>query len=431
MKFPTDEALRSCRIRPHGETSMTNPIEVVRPESVGLSSERLTRIEAHLDRRYIAPQKIAGALTLVARKGKVAYLSCVGQMDIERNKPMTEDTIFRLYSMSKPITSVGLMMLYEHGHFQLDDPVHKTIPEWRNLRVYELGNHPRWITTPCERPMTIRDLFCHMSGLTYGFMERTNVDRAYRRLGIGREGSKDLRAMIETLAEIPLEFTPGSRWNYSVSTDVLGYLIEQISGMPLDEYLRSQIFEPLGMLDTGFTVPADKVARFAANYTRGRDKKPRLEDDPATSEFTEATTFFSGGGGLVSTAADYLRFCKMLLNRGELDGHRLLGRKTLELMTTNHLPNGQDLTDLATGAFSETTYEGVGFGLGFSVQLDCARSQLVGSPGEYAWGGAASTAFWIDPSEELITIFMTQLMPSRTFNFRGQLKTIIYGSIID
>jgi CubicO group peptidase (beta-lactamase class C family) len=410
---------------------MTRKLKVVRPETVGLCGDRLARIESHLTRRYIEPKKIAGALTLVARKGEVAYLSALGQMDIERNKPMAEDTIFRIYSMSKPITSVALMMLYEHGHFQLDDPVYKYIPEWRNLQVYQLGNHPRWVTTPCERPMTIRDLFCHMSGLTYGFMERTNIDRAYRRLGVGREDSKDLRAMIETLAGLPLEFSPGTRWNYSVSTDVLGYLIELISGIPLDEYFRTQIFEPLGMVDTGFTVPADQVDRFAANYTRGRDKRPRLEDDPATSLYTKPATFFSGGGGLVSTAADYLRFCRMLLNQGELDGHRILGRKTLELMTSNHLPEGRDLTEVATGAFSETTYEGVGFGLGFSVQLDCAKSQIVGSPGEYAWGGAASTAFWVDPSEDLIAIFMTQLMPSGTFNFRGQLKSIIYPAIVD
>lgn len=410
---------------------MTDKLEVVRPESVGLCSERLARIDTHLERRYITPQKIAGALTLVARKGEVAHFSALGQMDLERNKPMREDTIFRIYSMTKPITSVALMMLYEHGHFQLDDPVYKYIPEWRNLRVYDLGNHPRWVTTPCERPMTIRDLFSHMSGLTYGFMERTNVDRAYRRLGVGREDSKDLRAMIEALAGLPLEFSPGTRWNYSVSTDVLGYLVEQMSGVPLDEYFRTQIFEPLGMIDTGFTVPPDKIDRFAANYTRGRDKKPRLEDDPATSVYAQPTTFFSGGGGLVSTAADYLQFCRMLLNQGELNGQRLLGRKTIELMTSNHLPDGRDLAELATGAFSETTYEGVGFGLGFSVQLDCARAQIVGSPGEYAWGGAASTAFWIDPSEDLITIFMTQLMPSRTFNFRGQLKSIIYPAIVD
>jgi CubicO group peptidase (beta-lactamase class C family) len=261
-------------------------------------------------------------------------------MDIERSKPMTADTIFRIYSMSKPITAVGLMMLYEHGHFQLDDAVHKFIPEWRNLRVYQLGNHPNWVTMPCERPMTIRDLLTHTSGLTYDFMERTNVDRAYRRLHIGRDRQKDLRSMVETLAGIPLEFSPGTAWNYSMASDVVGYLIELISGMPLDEYFRQQIFEPLGMVDTGFVVPEDKIDRFAANYTPGRDKLPQLEDDPATSVYTQPTSFFSGGGGLVSTAADYLQFCQMLLGRGESNGHRLLGRKTLELMTSNHLPNG-------------------------------------------------------------------------------------------
>ncbi len=406
-------------------------IDVVEPEAVGLSRERLQRIDRHLERRYLAPGKIAGALTVVARKGQVAYLSPLGRMDLARGKPMAEDTLFRIYSMTKPITSVALMMLYEHGLFQLDDPVHKFIPEWRDLRVHRLGKHPSWVTDPCERPMSIRDLFTHMSGLTYGFMERTNVDHAYRRLGIGRESQKNLREMVESLAEVPLEFSPGTRWNYSVSTDVLGYLVEVLSGMPLDEYFRSQIFEPLGMVDTAFQVPPEKLDRFAANYTRGRDKSLRLEDDPETSAFVKPVSFFSGGGGLVSTAADYLRFCRMLLNGGELDGARILGRKTIELMTLNHLPEGKDLTELALGGFAETTYEGVGFGLGFSVQLDCAKSQLVGSPGEYAWGGAASTVFWIDPSEELIVIFMTQFFPSGTFNFRGQLKSIIYPAIVD
>ena len=410
---------------------MTENLKRVAPESVGLSSERLARIETHLNARYHDPQKIAGTLTLVARKGEIAHLSTLGLMDIERNKPMAEDTIFRIYSMSKPITSVALMMLYEHGHFQLDDPVYKMIPEWRDLQVYQAGNYPNFATSPCERPMTIRDLMTHMSGLTYGFMERTNVDRAYRRLHVAREGEKDLHSMIQSLATLPLEFSPGTAWNYSNATDVLGYLVEVISGMPFDEYLQKMIFDPLGMVDTGFTVPADKIDRFAANYSRGRDKKPRLMDDPATSLYTQPATFFSGGGGLVSTAGDYLQFCRMLLNKGELNGHRLLGRKTIELMTSNHLPGGRDLTELATGAFSETTYEGVGFGLGFSVQLDNAKAQIVDSRGEYGWGGAASTAFWVDPSEDMIVIFMTQLMPSGTFNFRGQLKSIIYPAIID
>ncbi len=406
-------------------------MKTVRPEDVGLSSERLTRIERHLERRYLDQKKIAGALTLVARRGQVAHLAAVGMMDLQRGKPMREDAIFRIYSMSKPITSVALMTLYEHGHFQLDDAVHKHIPEFRDLRVYEGGNLPSFATRPCERAMTIRDLLTHTSGLTYGFMERTNVDRAYRRLEIGDRG-KTLAQMVETLASLPLEFSPGTRWNYSVATDVIGHLIERISGRRLDAFLRDEIFAPLGMPDTGFHVPADRLDRLATNYTRMPDKSLRIEDDAAASAYAAPPAFLSGGGGLVSTASDYLRFCQMLLNQGELDGRRILGHKTIELMTENHLPEGRDIAELNLGGqFSQVTYDGVGFGLGFSVTIDLARAQTVGSVGEYAWGGAASTAFWIDPAEELVVIFMTQFMPSGTFNFRGQLKSIVYPALID
>jgi CubicO group peptidase (beta-lactamase class C family) len=281
--------------------------------------------------------------------------------------------------------------------------------------------------------MTIHDLMTHMSGLTYGFMERTNVDAAYRKLGIDRGGTHEgtLADMVEKLATLPLEFSPGTAWNYSVSTDVLGHLIEVLSGQRLDAFLKETLFDPLGMVDTGFVVPPEKVDRFAANYRRRRDKSLRIEDDPETSPYVGERSFLSGGGGLVSTAADYLRFCRMLLGRGELDGARILGRKTLELMTANHLPGGGDLAGVALGRFAETVYDGVGFGLGFSVQLDPARSKVLDSPGQFAWGGAASTAFWIDPSEDLIVLFMTQFMPSQTFNFRGQLKQIVYSAITD
>ncbi len=406
-----------------------------RPEDVGLSSERLARIDSHLKIRYLDPGKIAGASTLVYRRGEVAHLSPVGLMDRERGVPMARDTIFRIYSMTKPITSVALMMLYEHGHFQLDDPVYKYIPEWRDLGVYETGNHPHFATRPCTRAMSVRDLLSHQSGLTYGFMERTNVDAAYRKLGIGSLGVRfdgDLQAMVEALATLPLEFSPGTAWNYSVSSDIVGHLVEVISGERLDEYLRRHVFEPLGMTDTGFVVPAEKLDRFAACYERNRRKELRLQDDPHTSPYLKRPKLLSGGGGLVSTVDDYLRFCRMLLDGGEYDGVQLLGSKTIELMTQNHLPDGQDLSEMsAADIFSETTYDGVGFGLGFSVTLDTARAQVVGSPGEFAWGGAASTAFWIDPAEDLIVIFMTQFLPSRTFNFRAQLKSIIYPAIID
>jgi CubicO group peptidase (beta-lactamase class C family) len=344
---------------------------------------------------------------------------------------MREDTIFRIYSMTKPITSVALMTLYERGAFQLEDPVHRFIPAWRELRVFDGGNYPLFATRPCERPMTVRDLFTHTAGLTYGFMERTNVDRAYRRLGIG-ERDRTLDEMIATLAKLPLEFSPGTRWNYSVATDVLGHLIERISGRRLDAFLREEIFAPLGMLDTAFHVPAEKLGRLASNYERAPDKQLRVVDDRAKSVYAEPPAFLSGGGGLVSTARDYSRFCQMLLNGGELGGARILGRKTIELMTQNHLPGGRDIAQCNTGGqFSQITYDGVGFGLGFSVTLDLARAQTVGSVGEYAWGGAASTAFWIDPTEELIVIFLTQFMPSGTFNFRGQLKSIVYPALVD
>jgi len=406
-------------------------MDLARPEEVGLSSARLARIEEHLERRYLADKKIAGALTLVQRRGRIAYLKAQGLADRERGVPMRDDTIFRIYSMSKPVTSVALMTLYERGAFQLEDPVHRFIPAWRDLRVFDGGNHPTFATRPCERAMSVRDLFTHMSGLTYGFMERTNVDRAYRRLGIG-ERDKSLDEMIATLAKLPLEFSPGTRWNYSVSTDVLGHLIERISGKRLDVFLREEIFEPLGMVDTAFFVPAEKLDRFSTNYTRMPDKSLRVEDDRMKSIFAEPPAFLSGGGGLVSTARDYARFCQMLLNGGALGGARILGRKTIELMSMNHLPEGRDITRMNVGGqFSQIAYDGVGFGLGFSVTMDLAKAQTIGSAGEYAWGGAASTAFWVDPKEDLAVIFMVQLMPSGTFNFRGQLKSIVYPAIVD
>lgn len=409
-----------------------NSIMTVQPESVGLSKQRLERITQHLENRYVGPGKIPGCLTLVARKGQVAYLEALGSMDLERGKAMTPDTIFRIYSMSKPITSVALMMLYEEAAFELSTPVYKFIPEWKNLRVYRQGRYPNFVTEPCERPMTIRDLFTHMSGLTYGFMERTNVDAAYRRAKLGGlETGATLNDTVQKLSKIPLEFSPGTAWNYSVSTDILGHLVEVISGQGLDEFMQERIFSPLGMVDTGFRVPDEKIDRFAANYMRGPKKKLRLEDDPQDSRYGREVSYFSGGGGLVSTASDYLRFCLMLQNGGEFEGTRLLGRKTIELMTTNHLPGDNDLTKYSIGLFGEVQFEGTGFGLGFSINQGPTLSGEIGSAGEFAWGGAASTIFWVDPKEELTVIFMTQLMPSRTFNFRGQLKSLIYSSIID
>lgn len=405
---------------------------MIKPEEVGLSSQRLDRIRVHLQ-RYIDASRVAGTLTLVARHGQVAYFEPQGYLELEGVRPMQHDTIFRIYSMTKPITSAALMMLYEHGLFQLDDPVHKFIPAWQQLRVYVSGNHPMFITKPTERPMTIRDLLTHTSGLTYGFMERTNVDAAYRKLGVTNMAAMGytLKDMADQLAELPLEFSPGTHWNYSVSTDVIGYLVEVISGQSFDAYLRDHIFEPLGMQDTSFIISDDRLSRLAHCYTLQPGGQLALLDAPETSEYRQRS-FWSGGGGLLSTAQDYFRFTSMLLNRGELDGVRLLGRKTLELMTKNHLPGAQDLTQLAQpGMFTEVAYSGVGFGLGFSVMQDPSRAQVVGTPGEYAWGGLASTAFWVDPVEDLIVIFMTQLVPSSAYPLRRELRTMTYGALID
>jgi len=404
----------------------------VRPEAVGLSSVRLARIDRHLQEHYVGSGKIAGCLTWVARRGEVVHRSVLGSRDLARGLPMTDDTVFRIYSMTKPVVSVALMTLFEEGRLALGDPVYRFLPGWREQRVYEQGRHPAFQTRPVERAMTVHDLLTHQSGLSYGFMQRTNVDAAYRRLGIGEaKPGATLAEMVDTLATLPLEFTPGAAWNYSVSTDVVGRLVEVISGRPLDRFLRERIFAPLGMRDTGFQVPAEALPRLSACYARGASKQILLEDDSVESRYARDVTLFSGGGGLVSTARDYLRFCEMLRRGGALDGTRILSRRTLGLMTTNHLPGGQDLTERALGAFAETKYEGQGFGLGFSVVLDRARGATPASVGTYGWGGAASTIFWIDPVEELVVIFLTQLIPSRSFDFRGQLQAIVYGALED
>jgi CubicO group peptidase (beta-lactamase class C family) len=405
---------------------------VVKPEDVGLSSPRLQRLTEHWQ-RYIDEGKLGGTLTLVARRGRLAYCEALGHLDIERRRAVTPESVWRIYSMTKPITSVGLMMLHEQGRFLLEDPVHRFIPAWKDLGVYQTGNHPAFVTTPPARAMTIRDLLTHTAGLTYGFLEHSNVDAAYRALAVGDRTKPNYRLadMVAALATVPLEFSPGTRWNYSVATDVVGHLIELISGQPLDAYLSEHILQPLGMHDTGFVIHDGQVPRFAANYERQADGRLKLIDDPARSVYRSAS-FLSGGGGLVSTALDYYRFASMLLNGGELDGMRLLGRKTVELMTLNHLLGGQDIAQLALpGRFAAPPFEGLGFGLGFSVVQSPARAQVPGSVGAYAWSGAASTHFWVDPAEELIVIFMTQLMPSSSYPIGRELRVLSYSALID
>lgn len=404
----------------------------VAPAEVGLSPERLEKITPHLMDNYISPGKITGCQVLVSRHGKPAYFRSFGHMDRERSKSVTDDTIFRIYSMTKPITSVALMMLFEEGRFQLNDPVYKTIPSWRDHKVWIEGEGEGMKTREPESPMTMRHVLTHTSGLTYGGMllleNQHPVDQVYRQLGVNRDEGETLQSFADKLAKVPLMYDPGTKWMYSLATDVCGCLVEFISGQSFDDFLKERIFDPLGMKDTGFHVSAGNMDRFAANYERKRDKTLRLIDDPETSKYLTAPSFPSGGGGLVSTTADYARFCEMLRRGGELDGARILSPRTLRLMTKNHLPGGADLSGLALGAFSETAYEGVGFGLGFAMTLDDVQAGTIGA-GDYYWGGAASTIFWVDPMEDLFVIFMTQLMPSATFNFRGQLKNIIYGAI--
>jgi CubicO group peptidase (beta-lactamase class C family) len=401
------------------------------PERVGLCPKRLARIGPHFQ-KYIDDGKLSGVLTLVARKGQLAYVDNRGQMDIETGRALAPDAIFRIYSMTKPVTSVAAMMLYEEGRFQLDDPISRYLPAFANAQVYTGGSARKPETIAAERPISFRDLFTHTSGLTYGFMGASPVDAMYR-LNELDGGTTELPTaeFMNRLAQMPLQFHPGTRWNYSMSTDVLGHLVEVISGQPLDDFFRTRIFDPLGMPDTGFSVPAAKVDRFTANYSKRKDTNLHLADAAKTSRYLKARNFLSGGGGLASTAADYLRFCSMLLNKGELDGVRLLGRKTVDYMTRNHLPTGGDLTSMGQPVFSETSYDGIGFGLGFSVMLDPSRAQVIGTAGEYAWGGMASTMFWIDPREELIGMLLTQLMPSSSYPLRREMKVLTYQALID
>ena len=401
----------------------------VKPESLGMCSKRLARLERFLAERYIAPGKLPCALLQVAREGQLVHQTVLGKASLELQTPLAEDSIVRIYSMTKPITSVAFMMLVEEGLVALDDPVHRFIPAWRDLGVYVAGVGGAYQTRPTEAPMRMLDLLRHTSGLTYGFQTRTNVDAAYRDARIDPFAQSDgLDAFIDALARMPLEFSPGSAWNYSVSTDVLGYLVGKISGLPFAEFLRQRIFEPLGMVDTAFHVGDDKAQRLAQCYQQA----PSGSLVPiAGHSFRAPPAAPSGGGGLVSTARDYMRFCEALRCGGVLGDARLLGPKTVALMRMNHLPGGRDLADVSVSMFSEASYQGVGFGLGFAMTTDVAKTRIAGSPGEYWWGGAASTAFWIDPVEDLCVVFLTQFMPSSLYPIRRELRTMINAAVLD
>jgi CubicO group peptidase (beta-lactamase class C family) len=413
----------------------------MRPEEAGFSPSRLARLDDVMKRRYVDSSHLPGVLTMVYRRGKLVHTGLSGQMDLERGTPMREDAIFRIYSMSKPITAVALMMLAEEGLIGLDDNVATHIPSWKDLGVYATGlpsiattAAPTFLTTPPARPMKVVDLVTHTSGLTYGFLNRTSVDRAYRRARIAEPSAEGgLDAMIEQLATLPLEFAPGTQWNYSVSIDVMGYLVQKLSGMSFGEFLRTRLFEPLGMKDTGFWCPPEKINRFASCYLPKPGGGLQTQDDAGKSTYAAPPNLESGGGGMVSTAHDYLRFCAMMLNGGTLDGVQILSPKTVALFSLNHLPDNKELADMAPpGNFSESGYSGIGFSIGCGVNINVAKTRLPGTLGEFFWGGAAATAFWIDPTEELAVVFMTQVIGSEVrLMLRRDLRTLVYSAMTE
>ncbi len=392
---------------------------------------RLARIDAFLKDQYLDTGKLPCAQVLVAQGGEIAYFSSQGTAREGSDASIDETSLFRIASMTKPVTSIAFMMLLEEGKIALDTPVHYVIPEFKNLGVYNGGGAGvGFLTKPCARPMLMVDLLRHTSGLTYSFQNRSNVDAAYREGKIESWfGNLDLDEFVAALGKIPLEFSPGEAWNYSVSTDVLGAVVQRVSGTPLAEFFAARIFAPLGMDDTFFQVPADKVHRLTDCYHIIPGKGRQILDRGAKSLWSAAPRLVSGGGGLVSTALDYHRFCQMLLNGGELNGARIVSRKTVQLMTANHLPGNGDLASWSRSLFSESTNAGVGFGLGFAVNIDPAATLLAGSKGEFYWGGMYSTGFFVDPVEQLHMVFMTQLGPSSTYPVRRELKTLIYAAL--
>ena len=424
-------------------------------QQTGLGSERLDRVRHWLDVQ-VDSHRLAGASVLVARNGCVAMAAASGHADIELASPFTTETIVRLYSMTKPVTTVAAMMLYERGCFQLDDPLALYIPEFADTPVW-LGDSVKsddllGSVTSQNSHITIRQLMNHTSGFTYGFMHQTPVDRYYRDNNIdfnAADNNESLESMVSRLADMPLLAQPGSSWNYGVSTDVLGRLVEIWSGMSLSQFFNTEIFQPLGMGETGFHAaaehhercaklygPADGTSLSSVGNVRDPLQGPREPvgvvrlDEGMENRIIEPPLLCSGGGGLVGTLSDYHRFSQMLLNRGSYEGVQLLGRKTVEYMMTNHLPEGRDMAAMGQASWSETSYEGIGFGLGFAVVLDPVKAHIVTSPGECHWGGAASTFFWVDPAEDLLVVFLTQLLPSSTYPLRRELRTLVYQSII-
>lgn len=393
------------------------------PEEVGLSSQKLARITPALQ-ALVDEHKIAGTITLVARRGKVVYFETAGMRDIDAHKPMQKDTICRIYSMTKPVASTAVMMLYDEGKLVLDDPASKYLPEFKGLKVFVKSTADGQELAEPNREMTVRDLLRHTSGLTYGLFGVTPVDQMYNKAGVLKP-TQTLQEMTSKLGEIPLLYQPGTRWNYSLSVDVLGRIVEVVSGKPLDEFIDERICRPLDMHDTGFFVPQEKLDRLAASYGPKAGGGLAVIDAPATSSYRSRPAFISGGGGLVSTARDYARFCQMFVNGGELYGKRLLKQETVELMTRNHLPESA-----IPIAFGPIKLNGVGFGLGFSVRVQNTLFVPARALGEYGWSGAASTHFWIAPHDELLVIALQQYMPFSPV-LEMTVKPLVYDAVTD
>jgi CubicO group peptidase (beta-lactamase class C family) len=402
------------------------------PGEVGLDADRLARIDRHFG-RYVDDGRLPGWLAVVTRRGKIAHVGMHGQRDVEAGLPVQADTLWRIYSMTKPITSVAAMVLVEEGRLELTDPISRFIPEFGASRVYVKGSGLKPVTVPATEPIRVWHLLTHTSGLTYGFHHAHPVDEIYRRNGYewGVPRGVDLAGACAAWAGFPLVFQPGAEWNYSVSTDVLGRVVEVASGQSLDQFLADRIFEPLGMTETTFSAPEDDLERLAALYSPDPETGRIARNDAMGAGALRRPTCLSGGGGLVSGPADYHRFTQMLLRGGELDGQRVLGDRTVAFMAQNHLPGGADLEQIGRPLFAESPMTGMGFGLGFSVVQDAAASKILSSPGEFAWGGAASTAFWVDPVEDLTAMFFTQLLPSSTHPIRSQLRTLVYQAVVD
>jgi len=413
--------------------SVPGKLEVeVEPAGAGLDECRLRRLTAYLD-RLVEMGRIPGWQAVVARGGRVAYVGSGGYRHLEQQLAVEADTIFRIYSMSKPVTSVAAMMLVEEGALELLTPVGDLIPSFRDPRVYVGGPDLKPVTVPATEPIRLWHLLTHTAGLTYGFHRVHPVDAMMRQGGYEWNFPEvDLATAVDAFAQFPLVFQPGAEWNYSVATDVLGRVVEVASGLPLDRFFAERIFSPLGMTDTSFglagpdTPDADRLARLYAATPTGR-LQPL---DALGTRYASPAVLFSGGGGLLSTAADYHRFTQMLRGGGQLDGVRLLGPRTLAAMTRNWLPGGADLDTYGRALFAETPYRGVGFGLGFAVVLDPSASGTLSSVGEYSWGGAASTSFWVDPAEDLTCVFMTQVFPSSALPVRAVLRQLVNQAIV-